>query len=280
MNIKTLYISIFICFAAVYQSMNAQTTTLFSQETELEGAAISGSSSSRSIHIADDFILESDAMLTKITFYGAQINNTLSDILISTDFFLVEANELTSAPGTEHVIYESVGTMGNVTLVPVGGQNYNFEIDLSEEEIDLEENKTYWIIFTANIDAEYPSNMWDWHCYPGVNTEGTSLAKIYTNDAWSTAATGLVFSVEGETVLGITEVYNNEITILSSTIVKELLEVNTDNFQSVAIYDLGGKMILSSSKSTTDVSSLSSGMYLGVVTTTDGRKITTKFVKK
>lgn len=141
---------------------------------------------------------------------GTQVNQSLPDILISTDFFLVEADELTTAPGTEHVIYESIETLENVTLVPAGGHNFDFEIDLSEEEINIEADKRYWIVFTAYIDAEYPSNMWDWHCYPGVNTEGTSLAKIYTNDEWSTAVTGLTFSIEGETVLGITDLNNNE----------------------------------------------------------------------
>lgn len=276
---KKLYFLILIGFAWASFSMNAQNTTLFLQGSELEGAAISGSSSSRSIHIADDFSLTTDATLSKVTLVGAQIAMTLSDILISTDFFLVEADELTSAPGTEHVVYESVDTMDNVTLVPLGGYEHNFEIDLSDEEIVLQANKKYWIIFTANIDAEYPSTMWDWHCYPGVNTEGTSLAKIYTNDAWSFADTGLTFSIEGETVLGITDIYNSNSTILSATVVTQLLEVRMDNFQTISVFDLGGKMILNSKDTITDVSSLSPGTYLGMVTTIDGQRITTKFVK-
>lgn len=276
---KKLYFLILLSFVWTIQSLDAQNLTLFSQEQEAEGTAISGSSSSRSIHIADDFILTSDAKLSKVTFFGAQIADNLSDILLSTDFFIVEADELTSAPGTEHVVYESVESMDGITVIPYG-YDRDFEIDLSEKEVYLDANKKYWVIFTANIDAPYPSNITDWHCYPGINTAETSLAQIYTNDAWSAADSGLTFSIEGENTLGVTEVFNSETTVLTSTVVTQLLEVKANNFKSLSVYNLAGKMILSSGKTITDVTALTPGTYLSVVTTLEGQNITTKFIKK
>ena len=276
---RKFYFLILLSFVWTFQSLDAQNLTLFSQAQEAEGTAISGSSSSRSIHIADDFVLTSDVKLSKVTFFGAKIADNLSDILLSTDFFIVEADELTSAPGTEHVVYESVESMDGITVIPYG-YDRDFEIDLSEQEVYLEGNKTYWVIFTANIDAPYPSNITDWHCYPGVNTTGTSLAQIYTNDAWSSAVSGLTFSIEGENTLGITEVFNSEATVLASTIVTHHLEVRADDFKSLSVYDLAGKMILSSDKTITDVAALTPGTYLSVVTTLGGQNITTKFIKK
>jgi|SRR5690625_276281 len=56
---RNFYLLILLSFVWTFQSLDAQNITLFSQAQEAEGTAISGSSSSRSIHIADDFVLTS-----------------------------------------------------------------------------------------------------------------------------------------------------------------------------------------------------------------------------
>ena len=62
---KKNYLSILFGLIFSCQFINALTTLLFTQEQASEGSAISASSSSRTIHAADDFILTSTATLSK-----------------------------------------------------------------------------------------------------------------------------------------------------------------------------------------------------------------------
>lgn len=67
--------------------------------------------------------------------------------------------------------------MDNVELVS-NGYDQNFIIDFSEANVVLEPGVKYWIVFSANIDAPYPANMNDWHNFPRINVEGSSLHKF------------------------------------------------------------------------------------------------------
>lgn len=262
------------------QSLTAQTKVLFTQEQASNGSAISASSSSRTIHAADDFILSSDATLTKVVLQGAQLRQNLSSILQSTDFYIIEEDDLTTKPGTQNtIIFQSLQTMEGVNLISQGVEQ-SFEIDLSNHAIKLKADRKYWIVFSAYINAEYPSSLTDWHFFPANNKTGTSLAKVYTNDSWTQQPTGLTFSIEGENVLGTTQIYNSASAPLAATVITDVLEVKTTDFQSLTVFDLNGKNIMTSDKKINQVGFLPSGVYLGVITTKNGQRISTKFIKK
>lgn len=277
---KKLYSFFLAVLTAGFQTFNAQSTILFSQNQQLEGNAISGSSSiARSIHIADDFSFASDVNLNHIYLTGAQLMQTLPNILLSTNIYIVERENLTQAPGTENVVYQSVGNLDGVTLIS-NGMDQDFKIDLSSKNINLQANKKYWLIFTANINAPYPSNMTDWHNFPGQNTPGTSVAKSYTNGAWSNLSSGLTFDIAGKNNLGTSETFSSKANVFASSVVSQYLEVRMDDFKSLSVFDFTGRMILTSEKNITDVGALTAGTYLGMVTNKNGKSITSKFIKK
>ncbi|WP_141743565.1 hypothetical protein, partial [Weeksella sp. HMSC059D05] len=178
---KKLYSFILFGMMLGAQPLTAQNTVLFTQEKSSDGNAISASSSSRTIHAADDFVLATDATLSKVVLYGAQIMQNLPLILKSTDFYIIEEEDLTTEPGTQNtIIFKSLQKMDGVNLISQG-MDQTFEIDLSSHSIQLKADRKYWFIFSAYINAPYPSSLTDWHFYPANNKEGTKLAKVYTN---------------------------------------------------------------------------------------------------
>lgn len=260
--------------------MIAQDVFLYNQLQEPDGSMVSASSSiSRSIHLADDFSFSADSKINKVTFDGAQIANSLGSILLSADFYIVDGEALTSAPGTENVVYQSVGNLDGVTRLS-NGYLQNFEIDLSGKNINLQGNKKYWVIFSVNINAPYPSSVTDWHNFPGYNFAGTSLAKRYTNGAWGNLPTGLTFKIEGKTTLGTTETFTTKTNVFAATAVSQTLEVKLKDFKSLSVFDFSGKQLLTSEKTVNSISFLAPGIYLGVVTTENGKRISAKFIKK
>lgn len=99
--------------------------------------------------------------------------------------------------------------MDNIDIVN-NGIDQDFIIDLSDANLILEPGNKYWIVFSTYIDASYPSNITDWHNYPGVNLPGTSLAQVYTNNACMKMDTGMTFLVKGTTSLSSTEIFNQK----------------------------------------------------------------------
>ncbi|SKB95678.1 Por secretion system C-terminal sorting domain-containing protein [Soonwooa buanensis] len=277
---KKIYFSSIIGLCLGFSNLNAQDLTLFDQQQQSNGTAISGSSSvSRSIHIADDFILNDNSKLTKITLEGAQIYANLASILRSVDFYIVEGEILNTEPGSENVVYQSVDSLDGIILES-SGMVQDFMIDLSSKNVNLQANKKYWIIFSANINAPYPSNLTDWHNYPGVNTSGTSLARTYTNGAWSNLVSGLTFKIEGKNVLGTSELFSNKTSVFAETLVSHNLNIIAKDFESILVYDSTGRLAITSRKSIVEVSGLASGTYFGLITLKNGKKITSKFIKK
>lgn len=258
----------------------AQTETLFQQEMLPNSTAIAASSTeARTVHLADDFMVNESAQVTSITLIGAQVFQNLPSILQSVDVFILQTDELTMAPSEENAVYASLQNMDNVELVS-NGFDQNFIIDLTEANLVLEPGHKYWIVFSAYIDAPYPSNITDWHNYPGINLEGTSLAQVYTNGDWMEMETGMTFLVEGTTSLGTNEVFTQKKKVLASTLVQDQLITNLDNFESLQVYDLSGKLILSSDKVSTPVSFLAAGTYVAVLKDKEGKSFKAKFIKK
>lgn len=99
--------------------------------------------------------------------------------------------------------------MDNSDLVN-NGFDQDFIIDLSDANLILEPGNKYWIVFSAYVDASYPSNITDWHNHPGVNLPETSLAQVYTNNACMKMDTGMTSLVKGSTSLSSTEIFNQK----------------------------------------------------------------------
>lgn len=101
-----------------------------------------------------------------------------------------------------------------------------------------------------------------------------------TNGAWNNLASGLTFKIEGTNALGTSESYTTKSLVFASTMVTQNLEVVSKDFKSLFIYDAVGRVILISEQAVNDVSALAAGTYLGVVVQKNGKKVTSKFIKK
>ncbi len=259
---------------------SAQNLVLLQQAKQPDGNMISGSTTNgRSVHVADDFVLTSAAKLNKITLQGAQIFQNLPSIYTGADVYIIKAEQLEGAPGSENAIYSANNTKDGINLESRGYEQ-DFVLDFSTQNIVLEANQKYWIVFSARINMPYNSSTGDWHSFPGENSTGTSLAQVYTNGAWSTQNSGLTFILEGNTTLGTSEVFTSRPNFLRSTLVKEQLEIISDDIATVKIIDLTGKQILVSEKRIIKTETLTAGTYLVVATTKQGKTLTAKIIKR
>lgn len=144
---------------------------------------------------------------------------------------------------------------------------------------------TYWIAF--NFGGSLSSGPWA----PPISILGESTtgnAKQYdpTTATWnnledggSFTALGLPFEVNGETLAAINDVSSNSIKIYPNPVTNVLNISSKGNIQDVSIMNMSGQVVLKSTNSQINVSSLAKGTYL-VRATVDGKVKTTKFVKK
>ncbi len=277
-KMKTTLFSLLVFFASA--EISAQDLTIIKQTREPDGSMIAASSTNaRKVHVADDFIFTTDATIKSIKFEGSQIYRNLDTILQSVDFLLIESDDLTQDPTQENVVYKSLGNLDGVELFSEGFKQ-NFEINLENKNVRIKANTKYWIVFGANIDAAIPTSMGDWHNYPGYNTVGTSLAKKYTNNAWTNEVTGLTFEITGESILGTTEVFKNDRSFLKSTLVTDVLRIDASDFKFIEIFDISGKRVLISDKTTVSLNNFISGTYIAVLKENNGRTRSAKFIKK
>ena len=93
--------------------------------------------------------------------------------------------------------------------------------------------------------------------------------------------TGMTSLVKGSTSLSSTEIFNQKKkNVLSTTLVKDQLIANLDNFESIQVYDLSGKMLLNSHQVSTRVTFLAAGTYVDILIHKYGETYKTLFIKK
>lgn len=144
---------------------------------------------------------------------------------------------------------------------------------------------TYWIAF--NFGGTLASGPWA----PPIAILGelnTGNAKQFNPDTASWAnledggsftQLGLPFEVNGETLAAVNDMSSNSIKIYPNPVTNMLNISSKGNIQDVSIMNMSGQVVLKSTDSQINVSSLAKGAYL-VRATVDGKVKTTKFVKK
>ena len=275
------YFSLLLPTVILSTNLNAQNTVLFQQTKDSQGSMVSTTSTtSVKMYSADDFIVSSNSKINKITLEGAQLQGNLSTILGSVDVVILEAAELTGTPFNGNIVYQSMASLTGVTVTSTGGISKNFEIDLSNNNVQVESGKKYWLIFTANSNLSTSNTFTDWYWYPAPHNASTSISKKYYNGIWSANSAGLTFKIEGSNTLGTTEFMSNSELLLKNTLVEKELTIMMSDFAEAEIYDLSGKKILHSKQTTIAVNHLSSGNYLIVLQSKNGIRKSVKFIKK
>lgn len=286
--------------------LNAQTVIFNQPTTTTDGIVATGLANSSFVACADDFTLTSQQTIKKIKIEGFQNLGTLEATVATGAMLYIYADNagnpagIPGNPGVTPIVTINVakGAAG-YGLVKTGASNYTFTIDLTAAlptPVVLQANTTYWVVFAAktNLTAYTGTARFNWfagqvngnpaklidplNAFGAGATTWTSLS-LLTGTA---ALNGLAFSIEGDAVLGTTEVFSNVKAVAISPnptsdylFIKAKSEVNN-----IEIYDLSGrKMNVNNDGDKLDVRNLQSGNYIIKIITKDGIS-TEKFIKK
>lgn len=257
------------------------------------------------IYITDDFELESNSKISKISTYGfttVQPYTQLNSVITGVSFMIFEDIGGTPLTNPDDPYKEFTLQKGDPGLiVQASGQMYELSLDLTAANIDLklDGNKRYWlsvtpIVNTTNANLRYAwfkatDNKYDGQVQlsdPGDlfqqgYTTWTPLDDFFPADAlWGDF--GLAFTITGENDLGVTESHSTFKALVYNDKASDVLNIvlsDGNQLNNVEIYDASGKKVITSKNSKSiSTSTLSHGTYFIILNTKNGIE-KTKFIK-
>lgn len=300
---KKIYLFGVLLSAAI--NFNAQ--VIYSQPTTTTDGIVSDVLADGTfVATADDFTLTTKSKITKITVQGFQNVGNLETVVSTGAMLYIYANSAGSPAGipknnavTPIAAIDIAKGAAGYSLVKSGTSNYAYTIDLTQalpSAVNLEANTVYWLVFAAktNLTAYTGTTRFNWF----AGTVGGNPAKLVDpSNAFGAGATnwtslssltgtpalnGLAFSIEGETVLGVGEVFNSNklLTVYPNPTADYLVLASKSEIKNVSVYDISGKKLnVNFDGEKLDVRNIKAGSYLVNVESKDGKK-TEKFIKK
>ncbi|EJL70493.1 T9SS type A sorting domain-containing protein [Chryseobacterium populi] len=286
--------------------LNAQ-TVIYSQPTTTTNGIVSDVLANNNfVAAADDFKLTSQNKITKIKIEGFQNAGTLETTIATGAVLYIYANNggmpagIPNNPAVTPIAKVDVakGAPG-YGLVKTGTSNYTFTIDVTAAlptPVILQANAVYWLVFAAktNLTAYTGTTRFNWfagqindnpallvdpsNAFGAGATNWTSLSALTATPALD----GLAFSIEGESVLGVHEVYNSvkSVSVSPNPTTDYLFVTSKSKVSNVAVFDVSGrKLNVNFDGEKVDVRNLQAGNYMISIENKDG-KITEKFIKK
>lgn len=264
-------------------------------------------STGRFVATADDFILQNNSKITKISVKGFQNQGNLETV-VSTGLMMYIYKDNNGKPN---------GNPSNTAVVPVAkfdltktspgyslvkdDLSYVYSVDVQAalgagNNLVLDKNVKYWLVFAAktNLTAYTAATRFNWYTGEII---GSQAKLIDPSDAFGAGATdwtnivdltnepafnGLAFSIEGETTLGLGEIYNNRQISISPNPAADFINIalgKNNAINSAEVFDFSGKKVASSTTSQIDVRNLAKGTYVVKVQSSEG-VINQKFIKK
>ncbi|KFF12269.1 hypothetical protein IW15_11965 [Chryseobacterium soli] len=286
--------------------LNAQTVIYNQPTTTTDGIVANALANNTFVATADDFTLTSQRRITKINIVGFQNQGTLETTVATGAMLYIYADNAGSPAGIPNnnvvapiaAINIAKGAPGYV-LTKTGTSNYTFSIDVTvalSTPVILQANTVYWVVFAAktNLTAYTAATRFNWfagqangspaklvdpaNAFGAGATTWTSLSAL----TGTTALDGLAFSIEGNSVLGTTEVFSSvkEITVSPNPTSDYLFIKTKSKVSAVEIFDLTGRKIVSTTETDrVDVKNLEPGNYIIKIQTKEG-VTTEKFIKK
>ena len=252
---------------------------------------------------ADDFILSGDAGVKTFSFLGFQNAGTVTTLNRGLLMYIYadNAGKPAGIPGDANPYIAKIdlteaSTAFTITTPATGYFAYNIDVvEALGSALQLTANTKYWVAFAPKLNlTDYVSSQrWNWSV-GAVNSEFAKL--VDPTNAFGAGATnwtninaltsdalfnGLAFSIEGDNNLGTTESYNTVRDIMVTQAADELyIFTKNEKLKSAVIYSADGRIVLKGSNDKMNIANLSKGIYIVNVTTTNGKTLSTKFIKK
>lgn len=257
---------------------------------------------------ADDFELTEETKLDKLVFYGTQDYGDLPDFYLGLKVYIFsdDNGKPNGKPSNTSNAIAVINIDENSTSTVLTGaeSEFKFEIDvtaaLGGTALTLMPNTKYWVAFAPRVDlfedfGVDPGETFYWSLGNGNFLEPMLIdeADLFEAGAtnWSTISSligdafdGLAFTITGESSLGTTEVYSNlrNVSIYPNPAVNVInLKSNKKNsITKTEIFDMNGKLVITSSETSINVEKLPKAVY--VVKVYSGNEVieTSKMIKK
>ncbi|WP_312297906.1 T9SS type A sorting domain-containing protein [Chryseobacterium sp.] len=282
-------------------SINAQ-TTIYSQ-TKTSGSMISTALLNGNFFAsADDFSITNQSTVKKIKVHGIQFDGTLETDTKGALLYIYSDNGgkpsgVPNITGTPITVIDIDANAVGYHLIKTDQNKYTFEIDISAQPnpLVLQPNTVYWLIFMPKMDQPTVTNSKRFDWFTG-QVNGNPAQIVSSNNTfgvgsmWKNARElggtsefdGLAFSIEGETSLGVVEIYNSmkETAIYPNPVTDYVVMESNKKILSADVYDTSGKRIeVFFKENKVDIRSLPSGSYILKLKTQEGY-ITKKIIKK
>lgn len=252
---------------------------------------------------ADDFTLTEAADVSKINISGFQNQGNFTSLCTGVALYIYtdNAGKPSGIPGDSNAYVARVNVNAPSTVYSIANPStgsYTFTVDLEAANgspVALQADTKYWLVFApkVNLTAYTGTTRWNW--YVGTVTD-TEAKLVDPQNAFGAGATnwtdisaltgdpvfdGLAFSIEGQTTMGVGEVYNSvkDVTVAQNA---DQLFIFTkgQKIKSSDIFTADGKKVLTASGEKVSISTLAKGVYFISVNTIDGKTLSTKFIKK
>lgn len=187
----------------------------------------------------------------------------------------------------------------NLTNPSSGSFQYSIDVTKAVGDLVLSKDKVYWLVFAAktNLTAYTAPTRFNWY---GGEVVGNYAKLVDPSNAFGAGATnwtdiyelvgtsdldGLAFSIEGESSLGIGEIYSNtkKINVYPNPATTEVnIKLDGTKVADVTVADVTGRVIpvKFSKDGKVDTSKLSSGVYFLRVKDDKGVTRIQKIIKK
>lgn len=259
------------------------------------------------VFAADDFQLSERTKISQFIFYGTQDYGDLPAYYLGSKMYIFNDNN--GVPdGKPSDLSNAVAVIDipqNTSLSTVNGtdEGFVFKINVSAalgKELILDSNKRYWVAFAPKIELgdDYGADDNETFYWASGTGNYSEPVLIDEDDLFEGGVTnwtpisdlgaedfnGLAFTITGETALGTTEVYSNlkNVSVYPNPAVNVInLKANKkNNITKTEIFDMNGKLVISSTETSINVEKLPKAVY--VVKVYSGNEVieTTKVIKK
>ena len=258
-------------------------------------------SNGKFVVVGDDFTLSQAANAAKINISGFQSQGNLATLIKGVILYIYTDNggKPSGIPGdaNPYVAKIDVNAPSSAYTISSSTTSYTFTVDLEAalgHSVALQANTKYWLVFAPKVNLTAYTNATRWNWFTGT-VVGTKAKLVDPQDAFGAGATdwtnisgltgnavfdGLAFSIESP-ALGVGEIYNSvkDITVAQDTDQLFIFAKN-QKVQSSDIFSADGKKVISAKGDRINISTLPKGTYIINVATTEGKTLSTKFIKK
>jgi len=250
-------------------------------------------------YVSDDFTLTKDADVTTFGFGGTQKQRNLPSLCRGIVLYVYsdDNGKPSGIPGDGKpaILAIDIDALPSTTTEPTPytcepfAFMAGFTVDIKAatgSSLHLNANTKYWVIFAPKLTltSESTQNSWFWLNNVLVSDKAKWVARPGVTD-WNNISgiNGLAFFLVGEfTALGTDEVYNSMKNMMVAQDADELIIFAKDQkIETSDIYSADGKKVINAATGNKiNISTLSKGVYIISVKTTDGKTSSTRFIKK